>query len=348
MRSFLLFLLFIAFSNANTALTEPPIIKPGIRHCLERLLVYYAYRVELQLKPEDRKIGVRCTIAHPTTFECLDPKDGREKYVACEGTYGKEPEPKSCTFREFLTHTSVKGIQNKGDPIDIFALEERRYDDVTVAPKDDAGKPKGSFSQADEDFDPRETAKHMANKKWGIGELYPFTMIKDGGKDWSAAINGVMAQAALGKSQLKQKRIDKWIVIKNLQVVADLVVHSRKADNQKELLAELRKDKSISVKVKDEPGFGEVFDRDATLDATYGADKANPDRVKGKANIDGIVKTDGAKPKVSSHQKTIEAWEVGKNIFETACAKNRPPPNPPAMEVRKESRGLKRKHGSFI
>ncbi|KAH7303638.1 hypothetical protein B0I35DRAFT_364577 [Stachybotrys elegans] len=86
------------------------VLGSGLRSAYEKIMLFYAYRLELLLPEDQRTIGYRCaTQLQPTDdvyMPCPEPPNGQPKYLPCHMVNGPA---KECNLVQFLVHIDGKG-----------------------------------------------------------------------------------------------------------------------------------------------------------------------------------------------------------------------------------------------
>ncbi|KAE9567211.1 hypothetical protein CGCF415_v015027 [Colletotrichum fructicola] len=182
----------------------PGALGAGRRAAYEKILFFYAYRID-QLLPEDqRTVGVKCA-KWPTREElpCEDPGNNKPKYLHCKP---KQPARTVCTLGEFIGHIdSNKGKNYKNQ----LFVDGVKWDEEKL------------------DFDMKKTAENIIKYDAADGRNPPYRLFKDGAlpayygddiikdgvvlgkkRGYDGSLNSIFDRMAYVKSTLPQATFD--------------------------------------------------------------------------------------------------------------------------------------------
>ncbi|KAI8178827.1 hypothetical protein K4K51_004225 [Colletotrichum sp. SAR 10_75] len=135
----------------------PGALGAGRRAAYEKILFFYAYRID-QLLPEDqRTVGVKCA-KWPTREElpCEGPGNNKPKYLHCKP---KQPARTVCTLGEFIGHIDSKKGKNYKNQLFVDGV---KWDEEKL------------------DFDMKKTAENIIKYDAADGRNPPYRLFKDG------------------------------------------------------------------------------------------------------------------------------------------------------------------------
>ncbi|KAH8690431.1 hypothetical protein GQ44DRAFT_780423 [Phaeosphaeriaceae sp. PMI808] len=194
------------FVLATFAFLVSSVAGSGLRNGYERVWLWYAYQIDLELPVDQRKIGVRCIKFDegnnncPAQYEKKDRKGNSlgmfDNFEPCKGTRGPN---KDCYFYEFMGHIDKTGVQWKQN----FYLPVS-YTDPAVFKNDKAKEATVKAEQEKLDPDPKAAAEwlsveHPPKTDWNpvrAVQYRPFRAFKGANKVYNNMLRSVADHSA--------------------------------------------------------------------------------------------------------------------------------------------------------